>query len=147
MPRPRGRRYGSYSISLTLEQIQYLDTQPNPSELMRTLLEHHMKAEVMPQIGESIELLKAKLERCESDHAELEQEFWTWIDDHEKQLFEEGYGQYRKKDGKPAFKQKGADRLIKIYRDYERRLKGLDDAKIKLRQAIAEAEEGGTEVA
>ena len=43
MGRIRGRRYQTASFTLTPEQIKYLDTVDNPSELVRTLLYRHMQ--------------------------------------------------------------------------------------------------------
>ena len=139
MGRPRGRKYQNVSISLTTEQIAYLDIQPNASELIRRLLSQHMKQMAAPKEGESFESLKAKLERVEQEKEALENEFFQWDDDHAEALYENG-SPYPLRDGKPPFKLKGATKLIRIYRGYERRLKELNDTIVKLRQAIRKAE-------
>lgn len=139
MARPRGRKYQNISISLTMEQIAYLDSQPNPSQLIRNLLSAHMELAAKPQDGETLASLKIKLERVDKEYSELNHEFWTFIGDHSEKLFEDGH--WHLKDGQPAFAHGAPDRLIRTYRDYERRLRKLDDIIMNLKRAIVKAEE------
>lgn len=140
MARPRGRKYQSISFSLTLDQIAYLDNQPNPSQLIRRLLSEHMEQILRPEADDTLGSLKVKLENAKREKAALEEEYEQWEDDHEEELYENGWRHYNEND-KLAFK-RGArvDRLIAIMRDYDRRLEELNKTISTLEQAITEGE-------
>ena len=141
MARPRGRRYQSISFSLTIEQIEYLDTIKNPSELIRGLLSRHMRQTSRAEEEDTLDSLKAKLEQVKHEKAVLEDEYDRWHDDHEEELYEDGYRHW-KENGSLALKRGAhADKLIRTMRDYERRLKELDETVSNLEEAIAKAEQ------
>jgi hypothetical protein len=71
--RPRGRKLFPLSVSMTQEQIDWLNTQPNASELIRKLLDSMMEAkDLTPEYARMLEL-KSKLDALEAEAAALRQ--------------------------------------------------------------------------
>lgn len=74
MARPKGKKFFPVSITLTQEQIDYLNAQPNASEVIRKILDD------LIQVGKDIEanlgavLLKKELETVEAEKVKLQLE-------------------------------------------------------------------------
>jgi hypothetical protein len=80
LARPKtGRKTYTHSFSLTPEQIAWLETFPNASELLRKLIDDMMAmhGEVEPQL--SLLALKHELDILESELSKTEIEKWEWV--------------------------------------------------------------------
>ncbi len=131
MGRPRGRQYYPVNIMLTKEQIEYLESTENASELIRTLLDDHMIYEERKDKAKAETRLKYQAERKEKDqkldrlYRELHEartetsEFW---DKHYYEFIENPSGPIYKADADP--------KLIETYENLRKRAKELE-AQIK----------------
>jgi hypothetical protein len=99
-----------------------------------------MEQILRPKEDDTLGSLKTKLENANREKVALEAEYEQWENDHEEELYENGWRHYNER-GKMAFKRGArADRLIAIMRDYDRRLAELNKTISTLEQAIVEAE-------
>ena len=105
MARHPGRKYYMKNFTLTLEQITYLDSQPNASELIRVLLDRHMRS---PHAERDV--AEAELGRVMHEHHVLIKS---------NQYLESIKG--RTPSGDPIWKDDADPKVVETFRDLNRR--------------------------
>lgn len=85
--RPKGRRFFPVTITLTQEQIDYLQRQPNASELIRKILDDLIKLRGQGEEKLSIIALKMELEPLDSQIKELKREKMHYHYEHKSEMF------------------------------------------------------------
>jgi len=137
--RPKGRRFFPVTITLSQEQVDYLQRQPNASELIRKILDDLINAGKEVEAKLTMISLSKQLEELQIEKTKLKQERWHYVMDNKRRWKEE----IIKVEGYPdthAIKWKNAETPVPKDDEDGRIgasvLKGYDDAINALQQKI-----------
>lgn len=134
MGRPKtGRKMFTHSFSVTKEHIEFLDKQPNASELVRKILDDliALEGEIEPHL--SVLSLKYEIETLDQQLEKLDREHALYVRDHTEEMYEKG-----DRYGTPLDTPK-ARIHFKIAEGYKKAIKGVEakiqELKAKLMQS------------
>ncbi len=90
--RPKGRQFNNMSISLTQEQINYLQEQPNASGLIRALIDDLIASKAVTESDLGVVKLNHRLETLEADRDKIFLERYKYDDKHRGDwVYEDGH--------------------------------------------------------
>jgi len=74
MARPKGKKFFPVTFTLTQEQIEYLNKQPNASEIIRKILDDLIQLKEGIEVNMPLIILKSQLEALKSERDKLREE-------------------------------------------------------------------------
>ena len=134
MARPKGKKYFTCGFTLTQEQINFLQQQPNASETLRKLIDSLIliQSNTKPEL-ETLHL-KTQLEHIEREYRKLQKERAFYETDHRNDLYEqENYPSQKT----PKTNEESKYHLT-ILKAYDNAMQKLEDKHEELKKKIVE---------
>lgn len=148
--RPKGKKYFPVSITLTQEQIDWLQRQPNASELVRRILDDLITSEKAIEENLGAITLNLQLEQLKEKQVKLRQERGFYLakeDNHWEKRVDGIYEQIVWEDSEAMIPKIREDKknnedakiALRVLRDYDKAIKSLEDKISEVKKRILES--------